>query len=137
MINDRKAELRAEIARRERELAKLDALPDFEELANGSIVALSLTLGRSRPYTFIGYKARDLWYLTGRNSPNGVSSDALAEWLVSQGRRLEAAAVLAEIEAVTVDVDLGALLDSVQEYRSREIIYCELPDCYCNGMAHG
>lgn len=28
MIEDRKAELRAEIARRERELAKLDALPD-------------------------------------------------------------------------------------------------------------
>jgi hypothetical protein len=113
MIEDRKAELRAEIARRERELAKLDALPDFEELADGTVAALYVTLGRSRPYVFIAYKVRDRWYLTGRNSPNGASSDELAEWLVSSGRRLEAAAVLAEIETVTVGlsaVDLGALL---------------------------
>jgi hypothetical protein len=114
MIEDRKAELRAEIARRERELAKLDALPDFEALVDGTVVALSLTLGR-RPYVYIGYKARERWYLTGRNSPNGVSSDELAEWLVTSGRRLVSAAVLAEIETVELGVaavDLGALLDA-------------------------
>lgn len=111
MINDRKAALREEIDRRERELARLDALPDFEELVDGTVMALMITLGRSQPYTFIGYKTRGMWYLTGTRSPNGVSSDALAEWLVSQGRRLVTAAVLAEIETVTaVGVDLGALL---------------------------
>lgn len=140
MIEDRKAELRAEIARRERELAKLDALPDFGELVDGTVVALMVTLGRSRPYTFIGFKTRDRWYLTGQRSPNGATSDELAEWLVSSGRRLEAATVLAEIEtvAVGVAVDLGALLGSIQEYPihpgARE--FCQLPDCYCDGNAH-
>lgn len=116
VIENRKAELRSEIARRERELAKLDALPDFEELVDGTVVALSITLGRSRPYVFIGYKTRGLWYLTGSRSPNGVSSDALAEWLVSSGRRLETVSVLAEIQTVSVSaVDLGALMAAMSD----------------------
>jgi hypothetical protein len=121
MIEDRKTELRTEIARRERELAKLDALPDFEELVDGTVVALMVTLGRSRPYTFIGYKTRGLWYLTGSRSPNGVSSDALAEWLVSSGRRLETMAVLAEIETTTISaVDLGAILGAMAEHNAAD-----------------
>lgn len=110
-IEDRKAALRAEIERKAKELEKLDALPDFEELADGTVAALFVTLGRSRPYTYVAYRTRGLWYLTGSRSPNGVSSDALAEWLSTSGRRLVSAAVLAEIETVTVGtVDLGALL---------------------------
>lgn len=111
-IEDRKAELRREIERKTKELEKLDALPDFEELADGTVAALFVTLGRSRPYTYVAYRTRGLWYLTGSRSPNGVSSDALAEWLSTSGRRLVSAAVLAEIETVTVapSVDLGALL---------------------------
>lgn len=138
MIEDRKAELRAEIARRERELAKLDALPDFGELVDGTVVALMVTLGRSRPYAFIGFKTRGRWYLTGQQSPNGATSDELAEWLVSSGRRLEAATVLAEIEtvAVGVAVDLGALLESVREYEPRRSDVCMIPDCGCTGRAH-
>lgn len=137
MIEDRKAELRAEIARRERELAKLDALPDFGELVDGTVVALMVTLGRSRPYTFIGFKTRDRWYLTGQRSPNGATSDELAEWLVSSGRRLEAATVLAEIETVSVSaVDLGALLESVREYEPRRSGVCMVPGCGCTGRAH-
>ena len=112
MIEDRKAELRREIQRREHELAKLDALPNFEELVDGTVAALMVTLGRSRPYTFIAFKTRGRWYLTGQGSPNAVSSDELAEWLVTGGRRLETWAVVAEIETVTVGVpvDLGVLL---------------------------
>lgn len=119
MIEDRKAELRREIERRERELAKLDALPDFEPLVDGTVMAMSVTLGGSRPYTYIGYKARDQWYVTGKRSPNGVTSDELAEWLVTGGRRLVTAAVIAEIETVTVGVavvDLEeALLASLRD----------------------
>lgn len=117
-IEDRKAELRAEIERKAKELEKLDALPDFEELADGTVAALFVTLGRSRPYTYVAYRTRGLWYLTGSRSPNGVSSDALAEWLSTSGRRLVSAAVLAEVETVTVEarsVDLGALLGALTE----------------------
>lgn len=118
-IEDRKAALRAEIERKAKELEKLDALPDFEELADGTVAALFVTLGRSRPYTYVAYRTRGLWYLTGSRSPNGVSSDALAEWLSTSGRRLVSAAVLAEIETVTVtpSVDLGALLGALTEDR--------------------
>lgn len=132
MIEDRKAALRAEIERRERELAKLDNLPDLDALADGTVAAMSITLGRSRPYVFIGYKVRSRWYLTGQRSPNGASSDELAEWLVSGGRRLESFAVLAEIETVTVGfaaVDLGALLDAAAGPRNSR--------GYVTGQGHG
>lgn len=100
-----------ELERKRHDLARLEAMPDFGELVDGSVLALVVTYGRSRPYVVIGYKVRDLWYLTGEKSPNGISSDALAEWLATSGRRLERVEVLAEVEAVSVSVvDLGALL---------------------------
>jgi hypothetical protein len=121
MIEDRKAELKAEITRRERELAKLEALPDFGELAEGTVMALNVTLGRSRPYVYIAYKSRDRWYVTGERSPNRATSDQLAAWLVSSGRRLETAVVLAEIEAVRVpSVDLSALLSAASDKVRRD-----------------
>ena len=124
-IEDRKARLRAEIdhtervvaqdlERKRRELERLDAMPDFGILVNGTVLGMVVTYGRSRPYVVIGYKAADKWYLTGERSPNGVSSEEVAVWLASSGRRLERAEVLAEYEAITVaTVDLGALLDGM------------------------
>ena len=98
-------------ARAARELEKLNSLPDLDALVDGTVDALGVTYGRSRPYVVIGYKTRDLWYLTGDKSPNGVSSDALASWLTTSGRNLVMFEVLAEIETVTVGVvDLSALL---------------------------
>lgn len=122
MISQRKEDLRKEIARRERELEKLEALPDFEEVADGSVLGMMITLGRSKPYAFVAYKVRGLWYLTGKNSPNGVSSDALSDWLTTGGRRLELAAALAEfaVETVAVDaIDVAALLDGLVERPTR------------------
>ena len=122
MINSRKEALREEIeeleraaelelARKRRELERLEALPDFGALVDGTVLAMTVTYGRSRPYVVIGYKVEGKWYLTGERSPNGVDSDNLANWLASSGRRLGTAAVLAEIETVTVGtIDLGDLM---------------------------
>lgn len=124
MISSRKEALREEIveleraaeielARKRQELNRLENLPDFGALVNGTVVAFTVTYGRSRPYVVVGYKVRDLWYLTGEKSPNGVDSEDLANWLTTGGRRLGTAAVLAEIETVTVGtIDLGAALYS-------------------------
>ncbi len=121
-IEQRKARLReeiehtrrvteAELARKERHLESLEAMPDFGELADGTVAALTIRYGRSRPYVVIAYKADDKWFLTGERSPNGVSSGELATWLVTQGRGLYRVDVLAEVEAVQVStVDLGVLL---------------------------
>lgn len=123
-IENRKALLREEIertrsavetelARKERYLAELEAMPEFGDLPDGSVLALIIRWGngRSRPYVVIGYKVNDLWYLTGKDSPNGVASGALATWLMTGSRRLERAEVLAEVQAVQVAaVDLTALL---------------------------
>jgi hypothetical protein len=116
MIENRKDALRRDIERKQRYLASLEAMPDFSTLVDGTVLALAVTLGRSRPYNYVAYKAADKWYLTGERSPNGASSDDLTEWLVSQGRHLVAATVLAEIEQEIQVVDLGALLlASLQE----------------------
>lgn len=113
-LEDREAALRAEIERKAKEL---EGLPDFEELTDGTVAALFVTLGRSRPYTYVAYRARGLWYLTGSRSPNGVSSDALAEWLSTSGRRLVSAAVLGPLASneYAEYVDLGALLGALTE----------------------
>jgi hypothetical protein len=124
MINSRKAMLReeiaeleaaaeAELARKRRELERLESLPDFGALVDGTVLALTVTYGRSRPYVVVGYKTGGKWYLTGERSPNGIDSEELASWLTTSGRRLGTAAVLAEIETVTVGaIDLGAALFS-------------------------
>lgn len=111
-LENRKEELRKEIERKARYLASLDAMPDFEELVDGTVVGLLVTLGRSRPYAYIAYKAAGSWFLTGSNSPNKVSSDDLAEWLVTGGRRLAFAGVLAEFRAPdeAQAFDLGSAL---------------------------
>lgn len=132
-LEARKEALRREISRKERHLASLDAMPDFSMLDNGSVLGLSVSLGRSRPYSFVAYKVAGQWYLTGANSPNGVSSDYLAEWLVSQGRRLHSATVLAEfvVEAAQIIqvIDLGGAIDSLLSGIDRdEAVASEFPD---------
>jgi len=99
MINSRKEALREEIAdieaaagreleRKRRELARLENLPDFGSLVDGTVVAFTITYGRSRPYVVVGYKTEGNWYLTGERSPNGIDSEELANWLTTSGRRL-------------------------------------------------
>lgn len=95
-LEDRKAALRREIERKERYLESLEAMPDFDGLADGSIVALTVTYGASRPYPVVAYKGGEGWFLTGAKSPNGITGDELSEWLMSQGRHLRAATVVAE-----------------------------------------
>jgi hypothetical protein len=124
MINSRKETLREEIEeleraaemeleRKRRELARLEAMPDFGALVDGTVAALTVTYGRSRPYVVVGYKANGKWYLTGERSPNGVDSEELATWLTTSGRRLGTAAVLAEIQVESAyAIDLGAALFS-------------------------
>jgi hypothetical protein len=117
-LAERKAELAQIRDRAAKELAKLDALPDFEELADGSIVAMTITYGPSRPYGVVAYKTGGHWFLTGKNSPNKISSDELAGWLATGGRRLQAATVVAEFTVERVPVfDLGdAMLAAMREF---------------------
>lgn len=104
-------EREARVAAAEKALAKLDALPDFEELADGTVVGLMVTYGPSRPYAVIAYKVEGMWHLTGKNSPNKIDSDSLADWLITGGRRLRMVAVLAEFGVESVEVvDLGQAL---------------------------
>lgn len=119
-LEDRKSELRREIERKARYLESLEAMPDFGQLVDGTVLGLVVTFGPSRGYPMIAYKAADKWFVTGERGPNGISSDALAEWLMSQGRHLRLAQVLAEFSVESLNVfDLGAalggLLDSLSE----------------------
>jgi hypothetical protein len=118
-LAERKAELARVRDQAAKELAKLEALPDFEELAEGSIVALTVTYGPSRPYPMVAFKSGGNWFLTGKNSPNKISSDELAGWFATGGRRLKSAAVVAEFTVETAPVfDIGeAMLAAMSEFR--------------------
>lgn len=121
-LEDRKAALRREverkrqdIARAERYIESIEAMPDLDELVEGSVVAMTVTYGRSRPYPHVAYKGGGKWYLTGKNAPNGVTGDELSEWLMSGGRHLRMATILAEFTVEPVSqadamFDLAAAL---------------------------
>lgn len=118
MLDSKKEELRREIARRERELEKLEALPDFGEAEDGAVLALFVTHGASEPYTYVAYRTVGRFYLTGKTAPNGVSAEALGEWLTSSGRRLVAAVQIGSVTTEAIGeqaaFDLGdALLTSL------------------------
>jgi hypothetical protein len=124
-LERRKAELRRDIealetqaqrdlARKRRYLESLENMPEFGALAEGTVLGLLVSYAGSRPYPLVAYRGGADWYLTGERAPRRVTSDELAEWLVSQGRSLKLAAVLAEFGVETVPtVDLGALLDGM------------------------
>jgi hypothetical protein len=118
MLDSRKAALRREIAAKEKELAKLDELPDLTSLADGSIVALFVTHhGRSKLYTYVAYLTGGAFYLTGATSPNGVSVTGLADWLTTGARRLVGVAPVAVLETGVVPAfDLGEA--SMSEFAS-------------------
>lgn len=123
-LEDRKAELRRDIERKARYLETLEAMPDFDMLADGTVLGLVVTFGPSRGYPMVAYKVDGFWFVTGKKGPNGIKSDELAEWLMNQGRHLRAAQVIAEFQVETVEVfDLGAalggLLDSLSESAPR------------------
>lgn len=117
-LADRKAVLRKEIERKERYLASMEAMPDFDVLDDGTVLALAVTYGQSKPYPVIGYKAGGTWHLTGAKSPNAVDGDTLSEWLMSQGRHLVSAVVLAEFTIQSVPpFDLGeAMLAAMRDF---------------------
>lgn len=108
MLEERREELRREIARRERELETLEAMPNLDAVPNGSVLSLIVKYAGGRPYVIVAYKVRDWWYLTGAKSPNGVNSEYLVEWLTTGARSLVSATVLAEISVEVVD--LGQVL---------------------------
>jgi len=113
-LEERKAQIRKDMERQARYLQTLENMPDFDQLANGTVMGLVVTYGPSRGYAVVAYKARDLWFLTGDKSPNKLDSGSLAEWLMSNGRHLRHAQVLAEFEVTSIPVfDLGAALDGL------------------------
>ena len=109
--------LRDRIARKERYLETLDAMPAFDELDEGTIVAMTVTHGRSRPYPTIAYKGGGRWFVTGEKGPNGVTGDELAEWLMSGGRHLR-----------TADPIATFVVEKVQPFDLTEMILGRLQD---------
>lgn len=110
------AALRRRIERKERYLETLEAMPEFDAMADGSIVTMTVTYGASRPYPVVAYNGGGKWYLTGEKSPNGVSGDELAEWLMTGGRHLRSAQLIAEftVEAVRPFDITAAILNSMR-----------------------
>jgi hypothetical protein len=140
----RKDLLRARIAMAERELARLESLPDFDGMPEGTVLLVMLG-GRRRPVPCVGIKRGGLWTFTDAADfrASRVGGDRLAELLTGPGITVTDVVNLAVVETVDPVVDLGAmLLDSIQEYVRpprggiRYPNVCQVPDCGCVGMAH-
>lgn len=114
----RKDEIRQQIAKLGRELERLEALPDGDAMANGTVVAVGISYPGGRLYHFVGLKAGGHWYFTGRNAPQQASWDNVMDWLTSGTRRVVAFAELARINVDTSApspvLDLGGLLADLQ-----------------------
>jgi hypothetical protein len=118
MMAGKRDELVRQIRQAEAELERLDALPDFGAMADGTVIYLAVTNTGSRPVPYVGLKRATGWSFT--NGPSDISADQVAEWLTGRYRKVVAAVALAEIEMVSPVVDLGAaLLESIQEFGSR------------------
>lgn len=119
----RKDELRRRIRRAERELARLEALPDFDAMADGTIL-LAVVGYRGRPaLPYVGLKTAGLWSFTesGDFRVYRKNGNEVAEWLTSANVVVTNLMTLAQIEVVNPVVDLGAaLLDSIREFPSME-----------------
>lgn len=106
--------------RAQREMERLAALPNLEEMENGAVIAATLRYNRGGPsYTYIGYKEQDRWYFTGKQAPSGATSDEAMAWLAKSGRRVLNLVHLATYTAELVDavaVDLGDLLGQIREF---------------------
>jgi hypothetical protein len=116
------AALRRRIERKERYLESLDAMPDFDAMGDGTILAMTVTYGASKPYPVVAYNGGGKWYLTGEKSPNGISGDDLAEWLMSGGRHLRSSQPIAEFtvqRVVPTPFDLTeTMLAAMREFGS-------------------
>lgn len=113
----RREDLQRTIRRAERELAKLDALPDFDGMREGSVLALAVKYPAGQAYTYVGLKAGARWHFTGRNSPNGATGEQVIQWLTSDTRQVIAVTKIGDVQTVEVPtVDLGEILSgNVQE----------------------
>ena len=114
-LEKRKEQLRRDIERKARYLETLENMPDFDMFEDGTVLGLAVSYSRGMTHPMIAYKAGDSWWVTGA-ALNGVSSNALTEWLVSQGRYLLSAQVLAEFRVEPVQAfDLGAALGDLMD----------------------
>jgi hypothetical protein len=93
----------AERVAAEKELEKLNALPDFEAMADGTVFPTVVRLGGRAPYTYVGFKTKGRFYFTGATGPNGVGVDEVQRWLTRAGRTLVA---FQELAVVQVDTSL-------------------------------
>lgn len=130
--------------RAQREMERLAALPNLAELENGAIIAATLRYNRGGlAYTYIGYREADRWYFTGKQAPNGVTSDEAMAWLAKSGRRVlnivHLATYTADLVDVVVSVDLGDLLGQIREFPGPSVQLgqvCMDSSCGCTGLSH-
>jgi hypothetical protein len=148
----RKEDLRRQIERAEKELAKLNAMPDLDAMNNGTVVVAALAYARSpQPYVYVGLKEGGRWYFTGRG-PHKATADEVIDFFATGTRKLMHFDVLGKVEVVRADViELDAtLLNAVREYPGGRRVSvgkgemyvaslsdtCMIPDCGCIGAAH-
>ncbi len=116
----RKDQLREQIEAAERtaeragrELARLEALPDFSQAAEGDVLAILVEWpGGRRSYTYVVIKAGGRWFVTGQ--AGGKGDEELTEFLVANRRNVVDIKYLATVLTGPVEtMDLGAFMSLI------------------------
>lgn len=76
------AVLARKLARREEQVKHLERYPTTDEFADGTILRFTKTFpDGDQCYPYIALKTQDLWYLTGKRSPQGITWQKLVEFM--------------------------------------------------------
>lgn len=99
----RKNEIRNRIDSLRQELEKLEAVPDGDQMLNGTVLAIVISYSGGRLFHYVGLKIANQWNFSGRGAPNEASWDNVVAWLTHGSRRVVAIAELAKL-----NIDAGA-----------------------------
>lgn len=105
----KKDDLREKIQILNNELERLESMPDFDAMEDGTVLAVVFQRRASgRTVQIVGLKEAGRWSFTGgRDTPDNATGDHVAEWLTGTGKQVVAVEVLARLELVRLpEVDL-------------------------------
>lgn len=73
----------SKLADRRRQLKHLERFPVEDPFDDDATIMFSKTFPHTpdKSYSYVATKRNDLWYVTGDRSPNGVTWDALVDWM--------------------------------------------------------
>jgi hypothetical protein len=74
--------LAGQLNRRTEQLEHLKRFPDEDPFDDGDVLSFDKKFPNGdQRYSYVAHRVDDLWYVTGKRSPQGIPWDALVDWM--------------------------------------------------------